>query len=151
VLLPHYGVSPVHRALRQALLYSKYSIFHYKNIDGMNIDLVEVFSSLANKTRLRCLYLVAVNNDVCVCEIVAALNIPQPSASKALNALKNVGLLSVRKEANWNYFSLNQAMPDWACALVTSSVNGLALSPGHSADQKRFKCLDLREAELACR
>jgi ArsR family transcriptional regulator len=116
----------------------------------MNIDLVKVFSSLANETRLRCLYLVAVNNDACVCEIVAALNIPQPSASKALNALKNVGLLSVRREANWNYFSLNKAMPDWASTLVASTIQGLASSPAHSADQRRFKRLDLRDTELMC-
>ncbi|MFT5709560.1 MAG: ArsR family transcriptional regulator [Halioglobus sp.] len=121
------------------------------NIDSMNIDLVKIFSSLANKTRLRCLYLVAVNNEACVCEIVAALNIPQPSASKALNALKIVGLLSVRKEANWNYFSLNQDMPDGVSALVASTIDGLASSAAHSADQERFKRLDLRDTQLVCR
>lgn len=117
----------------------------------MNIDAVQVFSSLANETRLRCLYLVAVNKEACVCEVVAALNIPQPSASKALNTLKNAGLLNVRKEANWNYFSLNNAVPEWVCALLTSTVQGLAASSAHNTDQKRFKHLDLRDAALVCR
>lgn len=116
----------------------------------MNIDSTHIFSALANETRLRCLYLVATNGEVCVCEIVEALGIPQPSASKALNALKRAGLLCDRKDANWNYFSLNTEMPEWAALVVDATVSGLASSQAHTADQKRFKRLDLRSAGAVC-
>ena len=116
----------------------------------MNIDLAQYFSALSNETRLRCLYLVAINDDVCVCEIVATLGITQPSASKALNALKGVGLLSMRREGSWNYFSLNEAMPDWARTIVDAAVEGLGSSRSHVADQKRFQLLDLRGSDAVC-
>ena len=116
----------------------------------MNIDPDQVFSALANTTRLRCLYLVASNEDACVCEVVEALGITQPSASKALNALMGAGLLSVRRDANWNYFSLDNAMPEWTTALITATVIGLDSSRTHVADQKRFKRLNLRGTGVAC-
>lgn len=116
----------------------------------MNIDFVKVFSVLANETRLRCLYLVFANEEVCVCEIVEALNITQPSASKALGALKIAGLLTDRKEANWNYFSLNEAMPEWMKTLVTATCKQQSKSPVHTLDQKRLQALDLREEGAGC-
>ncbi|MFT5692848.1 MAG: ArsR family transcriptional regulator [Oceanicoccus sp.] len=116
----------------------------------MNIDSSHFFAALANDTRQRCLYLVATNEDVCVCEVVAALDIPQPSASKALRALKDAGFLCDRKEANWNYFRLNDAMPDWARAVVAATIKGLGLSKIHMADQQRFKNLNLRGAGAVC-
>jgi len=117
----------------------------------MNIDLAKCFSALGNETRLRCLHLVAVNGEACVCEIVQALAITQPSASKALNSLKSVGLLNVRREANWNYFSLNKGMSESAKSIITAAVKELASSSTHSADQKRFVRLDLRENKTQCR
>ncbi len=116
----------------------------------MNIDATHFFSALANDTRRRCLFLVVANEEVCVCEIVEALGIPQPSASKALRGLKDAGLLRDRKEANWNYFRLSDAMPDWASAVVLATVRGLGLSDVHIADQKRFAGLDLRRPGTAC-
>ena len=113
----------------------------------MNIDLTQIFSALSNEARLRCLYLVAINDDACVCEIVETLHITQPSASKALNTLRGVGLLSMRREGNWNYFSINDAMPGWTKAIVDAAVEGLGSSRSHAADQKRFRQLDLRNPD----
>jgi ArsR family transcriptional regulator, arsenate/arsenite/antimonite-responsive transcriptional repressor len=98
-----------------------------------------IFSALGNETRLRCLYLVATHDEVCVSEIVEALVIPQPSASKALNDLKQAGLLSAHKKANRHYFSVNTAIPEWTARVVDATVCGLRSSPIHTMDQKRFR------------
>jgi ArsR family transcriptional regulator len=116
----------------------------------MNIDPPRFFSALANETRLRCLYLVATNGEVCVCEIVEALGIGQPSASKALGALKRAGMVCDRREANWNYFRLNPSMPVWAAAVVEATVRGLDASPASSSDLERFRQLDLRGGNNRC-
>jgi ArsR family transcriptional regulator len=110
----------------------------------MNIDCTPVFASLANETRLRCLRLIAENGEVCVCEVVEALGINQPSASKALNTLKSAGLLTDRKDANWNYYALNSSMPEWMETIVSTTVGALADAKTYTADQKRFQRLDLR-------
>jgi DNA-binding transcriptional ArsR family regulator len=76
-----------------------------------NTDPADVFAVISNPVRLRCLHLVATENDVCVREVEAALQIAQPTASKALNALKAVGLVTAARVANRNYYSLDQSMP----------------------------------------
>jgi len=108
----------------------------------MNIDRTQIFSALANEVRLRCLCLVAKNDEVCVCEVVEALGISQPAASKALNALKLAGLLRDRRDANWNYYALNDSMPEWMRTIVTSTVDATATSKIYVADQKRFLRID---------
>ena len=110
----------------------------------MNIDNTHVFATLANETRLRCLTLVARNTEVCVCEVVEALKISQPAASKALNALKSAHLLTDRKDANWNYYALNNAMPEWLSTIVTATVDEIANDSVATADQRRFARLNLR-------
>lgn len=100
--------------------------------------------------RLRCLYLLASNGEVCVCELVDALRIPQPSISKSLHALKSIGVLIDRREANWTYYRLSPDMPDWVDTIVRTAVSELENAKDCRSDDKRFKRLALRPRELAC-
>ena len=63
------------------------------------------FKALADVTRLRILGLLAFR-EMCVCEIMVALNLTQPTASHHLGILANVGLLRDRKEGKWVFYSL---------------------------------------------
>lgn len=102
----------------------------------MNIQ--QVFATLANTTRLRCLYLVMCYEEVCVCEIVETLAISQPSASKSLLALKSAGFLIDRRDANWNYYRRSEHMPDWQDALLELTLAQLSADALYQADSKRF-------------
>ena len=104
----------------------------------MNIDAAKVFSTLGNPTRLRCLYLLARNEEVCVCDVVDALEVAQPSASKALNNLKAAGLLSLRRDANWVYYRLRPDLPAWLAEVVESTASALDAEQPHKADQDRL-------------
>ncbi|HCL80318.1 MAG TPA: transcriptional regulator [Synergistaceae bacterium] len=68
-------------------------------------DLVELFKALADETRLRILNLLY-ERELCVCDVMAVLDIPQSKASRHLIALKRVGLATDRREAQWMYYSL---------------------------------------------
>lgn len=114
-----------------------------------NIRAPDVFASLSNETRLRCLYLAATHGEVCVCEVVDALGIAQPTASKSLAALKAVGLVTDRRDANWSYYRLNERMPPWLAAIVQSTVASLAGSKPYATDEKRFRRSRARET-AAC-
>ena len=109
-----------------------------------NIDPAEVFAAISNAVRLRCLVLVATSDDVCVCEVEEALQIAQPAASKALNALKAAGLVTARRDANWNYYSLDADMADWLRAIVDSTINELSAQEPYRTDQRRLGKLALR-------
>lgn len=63
------------------------------------------FKALAEETRLRILRLLEVR-EMCVCEIMVALDLTQPTASHHLGILENADLISSRKEGRWVFYSL---------------------------------------------
>jgi len=69
-------------------------------------DLVAVFKALSDETRLRILKLLA-DEELCVCDIVAALDIVQPKASFHLRILKNAGLIKDRKQGKWIHYRID--------------------------------------------
>lgn len=69
------------------------------------LDPLLVLKSLSDETRLRILNLLY-DQELCVCDIMAVLQITQTKASRHLIYMKNAGLLSDRKEAQWSYYSL---------------------------------------------
>lgn len=64
-----------------------------------------LFSALADETRLRILKLLMIR-EMCVCEIMVALNLTQPTASHHLSLLENAGLVKDRKEGKWVFYSI---------------------------------------------
>ena len=67
--------------------------------------LLEVLKSLSDETRLRILNLLY-ERDLCVCDVMATLQISQAKASRHLIYLKNAGLVKDRKHAQWAYYTL---------------------------------------------
>jgi len=64
-----------------------------------------IFKALSDPTRLKIVKLLGIR-DMCVCEIMAALDMTQPTASHHLNILESAGLLSDRREGKWIFYSL---------------------------------------------
>src|SRR5260221_13082431 len=64
-----------------------------------------LFKALADATRLRILALL-VGGEICVCEIHAALKLPQPAVSRHLAYLRRSGLVDTRREGLWIHYSL---------------------------------------------
>ena len=63
------------------------------------------FKALADETRLRILGLLEVR-EMCVCEVMVALDLTQPTASHHLGLLENAGLVKDRKEGKWVFYSI---------------------------------------------
>ena len=69
----------------------------------------EIFKALGDETRLRLVNLfLQTTEDLCVCEMVDALELPQYQISKHLTILKNAGLLQARREGTWVYYRLDR-------------------------------------------
>jgi len=64
-----------------------------------------LFRALADETRLRILKLLEVR-EMCVCEVMVALGLTQPTASHHLGILENAGLAKNRKEGQWVFYSI---------------------------------------------
>jgi len=65
-----------------------------------------LFKALADETRLRILSLLNMR-EMCVCEIMVALDLTQPTASHHLGILENAGLTKDRKEGKWVFYSIS--------------------------------------------
>ena len=69
----------------------------------------KIFKALSDETRLRLVNLLLhADEDVCVCEMVDALELPQYQISKHLTILKNAELLQARRRGTWVYYQLNR-------------------------------------------
>jgi len=63
------------------------------------------FKALADEKRMRILSLLKVR-EMCVCEVMVALDLTQPNASHHLGILENVGVVKRRKEGKWVYYAI---------------------------------------------
>ena len=64
-----------------------------------------LFAALADPLRLRTLNLLR-DREMCVGDLVTCLQVPQPTASRHLSALKTAGLITSRKQGYWTYYAL---------------------------------------------
>jgi ArsR family transcriptional regulator, arsenate/arsenite/antimonite-responsive transcriptional repressor len=74
-------------------------------VDHMN-ELTNIFKALSDETRLRIIKLLE-QGELCVCDIVAALDMVQPKVSFHLSTLKEAGLIKDRKQGKWTHYSLS--------------------------------------------
>lgn len=69
-------------------------------------ELASVFQSLEEDTRLRILALLMEAGELCVCDLIAVLQLPQSTVSRHLSHLKNAGWLQDRREGVWIHYSI---------------------------------------------
>jgi ArsR family transcriptional regulator len=66
-------------------------------------DRAKLFKALGDEVRLKLLHLVR-DQEVCVCDLVSALGMPQGTLSHHLLVLSRAGLVTARKQGRWNYY-----------------------------------------------
>jgi len=66
----------------------------------------QVFKALSDKCRLRLMRLLAVTDQqICVCELMDSVELPQYHVSRHLTILKNAGLVTSERRGTWIYYS----------------------------------------------
>jgi ArsR family transcriptional regulator, arsenate/arsenite/antimonite-responsive transcriptional repressor len=63
------------------------------------------FSALADPTRVRILHLL-LPGEMCVCDLVEIIQVPQPTASRHLAYLRKTKLVRSEKRGLWMYYTL---------------------------------------------
>jgi ArsR family transcriptional regulator len=71
-------------------------------------DILNIFKALSEETRLRVLKLLD-HGELCVCDIVAALDMIQPKISFHLAVLKDAGLIKDRKQGKWVHYKIDDS------------------------------------------
>lgn len=69
-------------------------------------ELARRFKALADPTRVAIVNRLAGAGEVCVCELVAAFDLAQPTISHHLRILREAGLVESRRRGTWAYYRL---------------------------------------------
>ena len=93
-------------------------------------DVARFLKVLADETRLQMLWLLLNEPEICVCDILEALEITQSKASRHLATLRHAGLVTDRREAAWSYYSLRPLESELQRALLDTLQLRLAHHPG---------------------
>ncbi|MGA3035622.1 MAG: metalloregulator ArsR/SmtB family transcription factor [Terracidiphilus sp.] len=100
-------------------------------------DLAQLFTALADPTRLRLLNLMS-GREVCVCYFVEILNQGQPKISRHLAYLRNAGIVSARREGKWMHYSIQRPYDVAANSILDTVLAKLAEKPEMQADLARL-------------
>lgn len=71
-------------------------------------ETAQIFRALGDETRLRIMALLVSGQELCVCDIMAALELPQSTVSRHLSYLRNAGLAEDRRQGVWMYYQINR-------------------------------------------
>ncbi|KZY36338.1 transcriptional regulator, partial [Alcanivorax sp. HI0044] len=70
--------------------------------------------------------------EVCVCDLVEAMQAPQSTVSRHLAQLRQCGLVVARRQGTWMHYRVNPNLPAWAqqtlASLVSPACDALSLT-----------------------
>ncbi|MBM7332139.1 MAG: metalloregulator ArsR/SmtB family transcription factor [Alcanivorax sp.] len=88
----------------------------------VEVSVASLCKCLGDELRLGLVCLMGTDREVCVCDLVAALDAPQSTISRHLAQLRQCGLVVARRQGTWMYYRINGALPEWALTVIESMV-----------------------------
>lgn len=103
--------------------------------------LIAITKALADINRVRILCALSERGELCVCQVIELLGLAPSSTSKHLSILSSAGLLSVRKEGRWAWYSVAEELdlPEDAIQVVNWITVQAAKEKVIHEDRKRLK------------
>jgi ArsR family transcriptional regulator len=114
-------------------------IFAYADIFISMKATVQLFKALGDETRLRIMGLLVSGQELCVCDIMAALDLPQSTVSRHLSYLRNAGLVDDRRQGIWMYYTINKESMEHGAALFKLLAKMLFALDQNTRDQRLLK------------
>jgi ArsR family transcriptional regulator len=102
-------------------------------------NIASLFQSLDDETRLRILALLLAEEELCVCDLTAVLQLPQSTVSRQLALLKSAGWLKDRREGVWVHYSIDRGLGPIHQFLLPVLRNFLPSSEQAQADLERLR------------
>jgi len=110
----------------------------YMKTMATTVSVDKMFRAFSDRTRLRILNLLR-GGEICVCDIVAVLDAPQPLVSRHLAYLRRAGLVRARKEGLWMHYRLAPAGSEFHKSLLNCLACCFTDVPELAKDGKRLK------------
>lgn len=122
----------------------------YHILRDMMITPDDFFAALANPIRLRSFSLLLQEKELCVCELMYALDISQPMISRHLAQLRKAGLLMDRREGQWVYYRLGDNIPAWINKVLHDTIEGVSQQQPYITDHSRLREMPDRPGASCC-
>jgi ArsR family transcriptional regulator len=103
---------------------------------------IKMFKALSDEARLR-IYLLLLQGELCVCELVNILNMEQSRISHSVRILKEAGLVVNRREGKWIIYAVNPGTEN--NKIIQSLKNGLKLPEQDLKNITKCKKENIRE------
>jgi len=125
-------------------------IYEISYISAMKLDTNTLFTALSNEIRLRCLMLMQHEGELCVCELIHALELSQPMISRHLALLRDGGLVKDRRAGQWVYYSINNDLEEWALTILQTTAQANCEQLPFSADLHSLQDMPNRPGSACC-
>jgi ArsR family transcriptional regulator len=79
-----------------------------------------MLKALGDPTRLRIVRLLSGREELCVCELVDALDVAQYSVSRHLGVLKAAGIVVDWRQGKWMHYALDPGMSEEEQAIISA-------------------------------
>lgn len=102
---------------------SSFIMVHQTNLTPALISPTQFYKQLGDELRLKSILLIMRHKELCVCELMAALDESQPKISRHLAQLRKSGILLDRRQGQWVYYRLHHNLPGWMQAVLETTLN----------------------------
>jgi ArsR family transcriptional regulator len=119
-------LAELNNRLSMFLLVEENSVSQIKNSQKNNqiadFEPTSFYKSLTDDIRLKTLMLTHYHGELCVCELMEALEEDsQPKVSRNLAVLKKAKIITDRKHGQWVFYRVNSKLPLWAKSVIAQT------------------------------
>lgn len=82
-------------------------------------NITQLFKSLSDPTRVRIVWLLQAGEELCVCDLMEVLNLPQSTVSRHLAYLRNAGLVNDQRKGVWMYYRLPEELNELLTGILS--------------------------------
>ena len=112
-------------------------------MSGHNLkEMEKIIKALADKNRLRIIYLLNGKRDICVCEITDIIGLSQPTISSHLRLLENAGLVESDKDGLWVNYNINSLADLFSRKSIEMICKDLKKDKQTISDLKKLKAIN---------
>jgi len=109
----------------------------------------QIFKALSDPIRLRIVLLLQSEGELCVCDLIEVLKLPQSTVSRHLAYLKRSCWVDIRRQGVWMYYQLSRESCTMCRELLDTITRHAANLPEATADRVALAKF-LTEKQPAC-
>jgi ArsR family transcriptional regulator len=96
----------------------------------------QIFKALSDPIRLRIILLLQSEGELCVCDLMAVLKLPQSTVSRHLAYLRKTCWVDTRREGVWMFYQLGKESCQMCSELLDTLKKNVSMLPDSLSDRK---------------